>query len=312
MSGRSEMGKIGLILVVVFFITLTVSNILTYTTLQNQISTLTAEKTSLQSLLNSLETEIYELNSTISSYRSQVSTLESQIATLKSQLAESQSQAFSLGSQLVNMKAKLDKILDIKVTQHYEWVYETSLRLERYQLDLTIPLSLYVEFFERPRPTLRSDWVSMAKDPKDDHCINQVIQQINAIAMRNKFTELEKVNFVASFVQSLPYTADSVSTSWNEYPRYPIETLFDRGGDCEDTSILTAALLDGMGYDVALLVFINESHVAVGVSVEGAYGSYYIYGDKKYYYLETTGEGWKVGQMPSFRDESASIYPLNP
>jgi len=76
--------------------------------------------------------------------------------------------------------------------------------------------------------------------------------------------------------------------------------------------VLTAALLDRLVYDVALLILPYENHAAVGVSIEGAYGYYYAYDGKKYFYLETTGEGWGIGDMPDFADKSAYVYPLNP
>lgn len=152
----------------------------------------------------------------------------------------------------------------------------------------------------------------MVKDPYDDYYISSMVQKINEAAIKEGFTESEKVNFVIAFVQSLPYTEDSVTTDWDEYPRYPIETLFDRGGDCEDTSILVAALLDRMGYDVCLLILEDENHCAVGVVIEGTYGTYYEYNGKKYFYLETVGEGWEIGDYPDFTDTWAYIYPLNP
>ena len=83
------------------------------------------------------------------------------------------------------------------------------------------------------------------------------------------------MNFVMAFVQSLPDTIDKGTTPYDEYPRYPVETLFARGGDCEDTPILVAALLDRLGYDVALLVLENAQHMAVGVSITDTYESYY-------------------------------------
>jgi len=211
-----------------------------------------------------------------------------------------------------DLESRLNNLLAITVTQHYEWVYGRWLWTDRYQWDLAIPLSLYCEYYERPRPTSWGNWIDMAKDPDDDYYIDRMFQQINTAAIQERFTEIEKVNFVIAFVQSLPYTQDIVTTPWNEYPRYPIETLFDRGGDCEDTSILVMALLDRMGYDVALLILSHERHAAVGIAIEGATGSYYSHGGKKYFYLETTGDGWEIGEMPSFGDTRAYIYPLYP
>ncbi|MBI5253524.1 MAG: hypothetical protein HY930_03890 [Euryarchaeota archaeon] len=112
-------------------------------------------------------------------------------------------------------------------------------------------------------------------------------------------------------MQSLPYTPDNVTTKFDEYPRYPIETLADNGGDCEDASILTAALLSNMGYKVILIS--PPEHMAVGIHIEGAYGSYYEIEGRKYFYLETTGKGWKIGEIPEeYRGAEVKIYQLIP
>jgi hypothetical protein len=63
-----------------------------------------------------------------------------------------------------------------------------------------------------------------------------------------------------------------------------------------------------MGYDVALIAL--PRHMAVGVNIS-AYGSYYEYGSKKYFYLETTGDGWKIGEIPvEYQNLTARIYPV--
>ncbi|HUS79527.1 MAG TPA: hypothetical protein VM050_12805 [Patescibacteria group bacterium] len=89
-----------------------------------------------------------------------------------------------------------------------------------------------------------------------------------------------------------------------------METLADGGGDCEDTSILTAALLNSMNHPVVLIGL--PDHMAVGVDVPAS-GAYYPYNGSRYYYLETTGEGWELGGIPSeYEETSASIFPLEP
>lgn len=121
------------------------------------------------------------------------------------------------------------------------------------------------------------------------------------------FNEYEKVMMVVTFVQSLPYTSDLATTGYDEYVRYPIETLVNNGGDCEDTSILTAALLREMGYGVVLLKLTD--HVAVGVKGgDGIYGSYYTYNNETYFYLETTGKNWDIGEVPKeYQGEKAKV-----
>lgn len=274
---------------------------------ETQISALEAGKLALQS-------DVTKLNLTVSSQQAQILTLASEKSGLQSQviqlnqtISSKQTQLANLESEKSRLQNRLDKILAVNVTQYYEWTYQGK----AWKWNLPIPLSLYDEYLERPRPALGAAYVDMARDTKDDNYINSIIQQINNASIKEGFTEVAKISFTIAFIQSLPYTVDTETTPYNEYPRYPIETLFDRGGDCEDTSILAAALLDKMGYDVALLLLRNARHMAIGISMAGNYGSYYEYGGKKYFYLETTGDGWQMGQIPSsITDRSAYIYPL--
>jgi predicted nucleic acid-binding Zn-ribbon protein len=299
------------------------------TKLESQISALEEEKVNYESHITQLEEDLTDAETTIddnkakaSKLESQISDLESKIIGLRTTLSSYEEEIASLNSLVEYYESETTSLQDIidsqdsqifEVTQHYEWVYGSWLWSDRYQWDLTIPLSLYCEYYERPRPASWRDWVDIAKDHYDDPYIDEMFQKMNQVALSEGFTEAQKINFVIAFVQSLPYTVDMVTTPWNEYPRYPIETLFDRGGDCEDTSILVAALLDRMGYDVALLFLYNENHCAVGVSIDGSHGSYYQYDDKKYFYLETTGDGWQIGEIPpDFTETIARIYPLHP
>jgi hypothetical protein len=135
-------------------------------------------------------------------------------------------------------------------------------------------------------------------DPKDDKELEEIAASFNEFAMMEGLGEEEKLNLVVGFVQSLPYVTDMESVGLQEYPRYPIETLVDNGGDCEDTSILMASLLKLMGYDVILLDL--PDHMAVGVSSDTVtfHGTYYRENDRKYYYVETTEPGWSIGDLP--------------
>ena len=139
-----------------------------------------------------------------------------------------------------------------------------------------------------------------------------LVEEIEEAAVRKGFDEWETVNFAVAFGQSLPYTSDTVTTSYDEYPRYPIETLVDNGGDCEDTSILMAAILYEMGYGVVLLSL--PGHMAVGVlGGKGVDGTYWEHNGKKYFYLETTGEGRGIGEIPpGYEGERAYIYDIVP
>ena len=156
-------------------------------------------------------------------------------------------------------------------------------------------------------------------DPYDDYYLDVFLDRlISTIPFGEKkfdtYSDPEKINFVSRVVQCLEYRDDIEYSNVSEYPNYPIETLFNDkiGCDCEDKAILTASLLDRLGYNVALMRLPN--HMAVGVNLsEGAVPHYHYY-TNGYYYLETTMEESPVGFVPSqYRTTSSDseIYPIS-
>jgi hypothetical protein len=147
----------------------------------------------------------------------------------------------------------------------------------------------------------------------DDYYVKILAQKLNETATQQGYDSFDKVSFVLAFVQSLPYTSDSVTTGHDEYPRFPIETLVDDGGDCEDTSILFATLTLIMGYGT---VYINPTdHYAVGILGNNLRGTYWTHPENSnntYYYCETTGDNFKIGQLPEeFIGQKAFIYDID-
>jgi hypothetical protein len=182
---------------------------------------------------------------------------------------------------------------------------------------LNVPQSLYDYYKSLPRsPT--PNYSVYVTHPYDDPYIGSLATKLKEAAQAQGYSEFETVEFAVSFVQSLPYVTDNVSTGYDEYPRFPIETLVDNGGDCEDTAILMASLVKAMGYGVVLLRFdataASQGHMAVGIAGgEGIYGTYWEYAGRKYYYLETTGDGWRIGQIPDqYKTALAHVYEMTP
>ena len=132
----------------------------------------------------------------------------------------------------------------------------------------------------------------------------------NIFKRHREWSKQERIDFVLSFVQSLPYTFDDVTTGYDEFRRYAVETLIDGGGDCEDTTILVAAILRGLG-EKTVLIF-TSGHIALGVSGNFT-GASVTYNGTKYYYCETTGTGWTVGVLPTSSGITVTdIVPLTP
>jgi len=278
-----------------------------YDALGAELVSAQSEIESLQGELVSAQVEIISLQGELVSAQSEIENLQGELTTQSATLAQLQSANASLQEQIHQLENRLNVIFDTTVIQYYQFTYKQG----DYYWTLPIPLRTYFYYEEKPRPLSFSGYSPMAADPYDDRLIDDMVRNLDEAVATKKLSELEKTNFVITFIQSLPYTEDIVTTPYDEYPRYPVETLFDRGGDCEDTSILTAALLTAMDYDVALLIFEEQEHMAVGVNMPNASGYYWEYQGKKYFYLETTGDGWEIGDCPpEFREALADVYPV--
>ena len=114
--------------------------------------------------------------------------------------------------------------------------------------------------------------------------------------------------FLLAFVQCcFTYYEDSSLYGTSEFFAYPLETIYNEGGDCEDTSILLACLYISAGYDAGIFVIPGHAIAAVALDeftateADSRYGvslfSYTTDGTT-YYGCETTitanyyGVGW--------------------
>ncbi|PKL64683.1 MAG: hypothetical protein CVV32_06260 [Methanomicrobiales archaeon HGW-Methanomicrobiales-3] len=183
-------------------------------------------------------------------------------------------------------------------TRNYQWTFDNY----RYTYSMKIPTSLYAYYKEQSHDRNYAKYAISEQDRK-------ALDRITTTFQNKADSKTEAAYNLIAFVQSLPYSKDYVSTGYNDYPRYPIETLVDGKGDCEDTAILTAALLKEMNYDVVLIS--PPKHMAVGITCTDCSGTSYSYNKKKYYYLETTGNNWNVGQLPEeYQNTKVKIYPI--
>jgi hypothetical protein len=210
-------------------------------------------------------------------------------------------------------------ILPHKAVAQTEGTYEKSFAWnyngKYWTWNLSIPQSLYDSYKAVPVSTRTENGPSGYGflSTTEDYYIKILAQKLNETANQQGYNSYDKVSFVLAFVQSLPYTSDSVTTGHDEYPRFPLETLVDDGGDCEDTSILFATLTLIMGYGT---VYINPTgHYAVGVlgnSLRGTYWTHPENSNNTYYYCETTGDNFKIGQLPEeFLGQKAFIYDID-
>jgi len=194
---------------------------------------------------------------------------------------------------------------DVVSVKEFNWSYNGNRRL-------VIPYPEFLfDYYSGIDRIQHEDYTSYVFDIYDGDYIDVLVDRL----MRGFDDEgdVSKINFAASFVQNLDYKKDSEMDDTFEYARYPVETLFNGdggGGDCEDKAILTASILDQMGYDVAL--FRLPNHMAVGVHLDENVSNYEYY-TENYYFLETTKAGKPLGFIPNEHKSPSDleVYPIS-
>ena len=125
----------------------------------------------------------------------------------------------------------------------------------------------------------------------DDLVIKKIANQIKQLNITQNFNPIA---VAYQLVSQIVYTSDKFSINgWDEYPKYPIETIIEGSGDCEDTTFLMASLLKALDLgDPSLVRFDNHLGLAAFVVDNENIG-------KDIFYIETTGNGiHHPGVMP--------------
>lgn len=169
--------------------------------------------------------------------------------------------------------------------------------------------SAYLQATDRSRGRSRPEYVSYELT---DGTAPLLAEILDSQAEANGFTsKREKVEFVIDFVQRLPYVPDDVSKGFDDYTKFIIETLVELGGDCEDSAILLASVLEAEPFNYDMILIEPPGHMATGILSEDPRGYYFEYDGGKYSYIETTGEGWGIGDVPDiYQGEEAYLYQV--
>ena len=203
--------------------------------------------------------------------------------------------------EMVEQSGSYDENVEVR---RYEWEYNG------YTWYYDFPVSLRdIKMYEKERrnpENYYSVYSNYVDDTRDDEYFQSLAQSFVDDVLSVGWREDDAVFLAVSFVQNLEYIAEG---EFEEYPKYPLETIYDGGGDCEDSSILLASILKEMGYGCAMIGF--EDHAAVGILSDNLDGVYYELDGRKYYYIETTAPGWEAGQIPNeYAQEDARVIPF--
>ena len=186
----------------------------------------------------------------------------------------------------------------------YRWTFEKK----SYVLSVEIPFETYDWYLTNPvnrSPQMRGSLAMVSFVTSSDSVIKSVAGSLNKLAREQGMDDEAVSNFVLAFVQqNIRYSEDNISKGVEEYWRYPVETLVEKQGDCEDSTLLYATLMKQLGYKTVLLFYIIDDdigHLATGIAVgESIQDGFFItYKNAEYYYCETTSQGFIVGEKPT-------------
>lgn len=171
---------------------------------------------------------------------------------------------------------------------------------------------------------LFTEFPVISEDPKTEIAYNVIsfVQSMQYIRMRHH--RLKEDSLLCLGYQEYDYNADSIY--WESDCNYcspavgpersqqgrkikhevfsPIEFLFYGKGDCDSRTVLAYTLLDLLGYDVIIMRIQyyyaerQDWHSMLGIAgVSPSAFNYYIYQNKRYYFVELTQKNWRIGEL---------------
>lgn len=153
------------------------------------------------------------------------------------------------------------------VVLRFAWTWEG----EDQRLDFVVPWDLYQKYRGRLRTPFvdNYDYGAFVEDPLDDPTLEDLADILWTRAGGDGIAYAE---YTLGFVQGgIAYLADPPDVEW---PLYPLETLVDGEGDCEDAAILYVSLLKARGVSCQLAFVDTDDdgspdHVLALVEVTG-------------------------------------------
>ncbi|MDZ4785383.1 MAG: transglutaminase family protein [bacterium] len=154
-------------------------------------------------------------------------------------------------------------------------VYTDDKKAERI---VELPLSSYDHFRSLDHKNLSYEKFITPNDP--------IIKNLANALTINATSQEEEAGLLLKYVRSVYYDF-SVTRKNFEYFRYPIESLFERTGDCADASILYASLLKARNIPFVFLEYPASpvGHLSIGVA-GNFQGKSFLHNGATYYFTE--------------------------
>lgn len=227
------------------------------------------------------------------------------------ELKDKRTVAKTLVPELLDMGAESGDGYERSIIEgEFELNFEGTTNGQAWNVSFTIFKSGYVNSRRRDHGRSRSEYVAYETSNGFSSSMATILSEE---AERNGFTgKRMKAEFVIDFIQHLPYVPDDVSTGFDDYTKFGNELFAEMGGDCEDTAISLAGILQSEPFEYDMVLIQPPGHMAAGIyGKDDLPGVYWEYDGRKYYYIETTGVGWGIGDLPqAYEDSKAYVHQV--
>lgn len=219
------------------------------------------------------------------------------------------------------------ELTDLRVqrTNTFTWDFNG----EDFSMDLELEYSTYSQFKNLDHSVDYYDISTYARfaTPSEQYVID-LATDLETLASENGLvSQLELAGFIHAFVGDIQYVYDIEGSGISEYPKYPIEMLWEASGDCEDASTLYISLVEALGFDAILLTgsvkqsddedWGGHAWAAVNIPGEDNLGTYWDgpgdKSNKKFYFVEATShyDGTShIGRNPWYDLKDVSYYDV--
>lgn len=140
--------------------------------------------------------------------------------------------------------------------------------------------------------------------------LKPVVDSLLTISKERQLSRANLAQMVVSFIQDIPYSyiLDQPCETFNTKGKpclgnidlgilSPYEFLHTLYGDCDTRAVIIYVLLEEMGFDPMIVVSNQYAHAMLALNIPAS-GDHIKFLGHKYYFWETTAEGWPIGMLP--------------
>ena len=202
---------------------------------------------------------------------------------------------------------------------NFQWEYSSN----TFTLDWSLDYDTY-SYYKNLDHTVNSWDDYQYYSTPDAQYIIDLAEELEDMAIGYGYTsDLAKASFILEFVRAIPYQYDIDGMGVSEYPKYPIEMLWEGAGDCEDAAALYISLMEAIDFDAILIILEVKQdadddtwggHAMPGIHIPDYSGQgFYGPGDKSnipFYFAEATGGTSQIGEDSWYDRQNEELYDV--